>query len=335
LDTYLLPSHQKESPHGDNFSPYGFYHCTFADNTSQVLLHWHEEAEFTIIRNGSAIYQIGSESYRVKQGDILFIAPNTLHAITPDDHGLMVSDTLVFHLDMVGFSIMDQCTISYIRPFYNGTLKPIPHMTDAHPAYRDLYDCIDAALNLASRRPRYYELLLKEKLNHFFFLMLNHSCMTETKISKSAALYIEKVKHALLFIQENYKEPLTVNQLAGLCNFSEVHFMKFFKNAVGLPCMEYIIRLRLKIAADLISTTDLSIAEIALESGFNNLSNFNRKFKACYCFTPSDYRKMLRQTDRSYAPGNAVDAAKKAAAGVISENGDDGVARFLEQDSFF
>lgn len=295
MDTYLLPSHQKETKHGNKLAPYAFYHCAFASNAPQVLLHWHEEAEFTIIREGSATYQIDQHTFRVNEGDLLFIAPNTLHSIYLDTGKPMVSDTLVFHLDLLGYSIMDQCTISYLRPFYNGSLKLCPRIESAHPAYQQLFHCVDSALCCVVEQPQYYELLLKEELHHFFYLLFKNNCLTETNISKSTALHIDKVKQALLYVQENYRESITVNQLARLCNFSEVHFMNFFKKAVGIPCMEYIIQLRLKIAADLIATTSHSISEIALDSGFNNLSNFNRKFKTHYHLTPSEYRKEVFQ----------------------------------------
>lgn len=291
MDTYLAPSQQEMTQHGNKLSPYALYHCVFAVNVSQVLSHWHEEAEFTIIREGHATYQIGSETFAVSKGDLLFIAPNTLHSIYLESRKTMISDTLVFHLDMIGYSIMDQCAISFLRPFYNGTLKFTPYMNYTCPYYEEVYDAIDSALYCVNEQPPYYEFLLREKINHIFFLMFKHNCLTETKISKSAAMHTEKVKQALLFIQENYKEPITVGQLARLCNFSEIYFMNFFKKVVGIPCMEYIIQLRLKIAANLIITTTLSISEIALESGFGNLSNFNRKFKANFQVTPGEYRR--------------------------------------------
>lgn len=295
MDTYLLPSHQKEAQqHGNKLSPYALYHCVFSGSAPQVLLHWHEEAEFAIIRKGSAVYQIGQQTYQVNQGDLLFIAPNTLHSIHPQNGIPMISDTLVFHLDLIGYSIMDQCTISYLRPFYNGTLNLAPCMERQHPLYDALYKCVDIALECVRERPQYHELLLKEKLNRIFFLLFQHNCITENKMPKAEALHLEKVKQALSYIQENYKETVTINQLARLCNFSEIHFMNFFKKAVGLPCMEYIIQLRLKVAADLLTTTDLSISEIAFNCGFNNLSNFNRKFKSFYQQTPSEYRKGIQ-----------------------------------------
>lgn len=302
MDNYLLPSYQEKTPHGNKLSPYAHHHSILSDSSSQVLLHWHEEAEFGIIREGSAIYHIGSESYHVHAGDLLMIAPNTLHSVYLEEGRSMASDMLVFHLDLMGYSITDQYTVSYLQPFYNGMLKPVSHISRTTPGYAELYECMDLALNCVKERLPFHELLLKEKLNRLFYLFFQYNYMNEADITRSATLHLEKVKQALLFIQENYKEPLTVSRLAKLCNFSEIHFMNCFKKNVGLPCMEYIIQLRLKVSTDLLTTSTMSVSEIALECGFNNLSNFNRKFKAFYQQTPSEYRNQNRIMRRQLQP---------------------------------
>ena len=82
-----------------------------------------------------------------------------------------------------------------------------------------------------------------------------------------------------------------IEQLADLCHFSPTHFMNFFKKHLGVSCMEYVIQFRLRKAAELLQHSTLPILEIATQSGFNNLSNFNRQFKKYYQITPSQYRK--------------------------------------------
>lgn len=291
MDQYLFPSEKQAVPHGNSLLPFAFYRTTIHSATPGVLPHWHEEAEMTIILTGAASYQVGDDTFQVKRGDLIFIAPNTLHSAYPIPGETLVSDTIVFHLDLLGYPVKDQCTISYLHPLYNGTLRFLSCIDKQNPAYAELLPCVREAFHSITRQEPYFELLLKEKLHRIFYLLFRNQCMVETKISKMAALRIEKIKRALVHIQENYKDPISVTQLADICCFSKVHFMNFFKQTVGVSCMEYIVQLRLKIAATLIRTTDLSISEAALESGFTNLSNFNRLFKNYYHTTPSAYRK--------------------------------------------
>lgn len=290
MENYLYPS-QMEMDHGNSLRPFAYYHSIIHAGSSNVLLHWHTEAEVTIIREGQAVYQVGSEIFSVKKQDLVFIAPNTLHAVQPHQGNTMVSDTFVFHFDLLGYPVMDQCTLTYLHPLFNNTLRLLSHMDHHHPAYGDAYRCLNEIFAGIMEKPPYFELYLKEKLFHLFLLLFQYDCFQKTNISNTASLRIEKIKQALQFIQENYKEPVSVLQLANLCNFSASHFMNFFKQTVGISCAEYIIQLRLKVAAKLLKTTDLSVSDIALESGFGNLSNFNRKFKSHYLVTPSEYRK--------------------------------------------
>jgi len=290
MENYLYPS-QKEIHHGNYLLPCAHYRSILQSASSDILLHWHTEAEIAIIREGSSIYQVGQETFQVKKGHLIFIAPNTLHSVNKIPGYTMTSDTLVFHLDLLGYSMMDQCTLSYLYPIFNNSFRLLSHMEHTHPAYTGLSICLNEIFDCIIKKETYFELFLKEKLHHLFYLLFQNNCITETIIPKTASLRIKKVKQALQFIQENYKEPVSVSQLANLCGFSEAHFMNFFKQSVGITCLEYIIQLRLKIAAHLLKTSNLSISDIALESGFNNLSNFNRKFKKHYHSTPSEYRK--------------------------------------------
>lgn len=293
MHPFLFSSQKQEISKENHLEPYAFFHCVIPINTPNVLLHWHVEAELTYVHTGSAIYQIGEETFYSHESDLIFVPPNTLHSIYPVPGTTHISDTLVFHLDLLGYSIMDQCTITYLRPLFNGSLNLLSHMNKEHPAYKELLPCVKDILTCVTTKDFYFELLLKEKLHHLFYLLFKYNCITETKVTKSTSLHMDKIKKALQYIQDNYKEPITIIQLANLCHFSKTHFMSFFKQRVGISCAEYIIQLRLRIAADLLRTTDLLVSEIALESGFQNLSNFNRQFKSYYGISPKEYRNNL------------------------------------------
>lgn len=293
MEPYLLLSQKQTVIHGDQLTPYAHYHCIMPTILPDVLLHWHVEAEVTIVRDGSATYQIGEETFRSQKGDLIFIAPNTLHSVYPIDGFTQISDTLVFHLDLLGYSIMDQCTLTYLRPLFNGSLRLLSHMNENHPSYPEMSACINEIFICIKNKDTYFELLLKEKLHHLFYLLFKYQCFAKTNISSTTSIHMNKIKKALQYIQDNYKESISILKLSNLCHFSEAHFMSFFKQTVGISCVEYIIQLRLRVATDLLKTTDLSISDIAFESGFHNLSNFNRKFKSYYHITPREYRRQL------------------------------------------
>jgi AraC-like DNA-binding protein len=92
-------------------------------------------------------------------------------------------------------------------------------------------------------------------------------------------------------MQEHYAESITVGELADLCGFSQVHFMNVFKEAIGATCIQYLIEYRLAQAAARLQESDEPVTQIALDTGFQNISYFNRTFKIHYHVTPTAYRR--------------------------------------------
>ncbi|WP_312444822.1 AraC family transcriptional regulator [Lacrimispora sp.] len=291
MEPYLLSSQKQDVNHGTILSPYAHYNCIIPTVLPDVLLHWHVEAEITLVLEGSAIYKIGEETFHSRKGDFIFVAPNTLHSVQPLPGITHISDTLVFHLDMLGYSLMDQYSLTYLHPIYNGFLRPISHMSQNHPLYPEFSECAEQIFLCVKNKDIYFEMFLKEQLHHLFYLLFKYQCFTNTDAAVPANTHMDKVKEAVKYIQENYQEPISICELADLCHFSKTHFMYFFKQTVGITCVEYMIQHRLKVAANLLRASGSSISEIAFESGFHNLSNFNRKFKNHYHMTPLEYRR--------------------------------------------
>ena len=92
------------------------------------------------------------------------------------------------------------------------------------------------------------------------------------------------------YINKHYKEEIRLGQLADMVGMTEVSFSRFFKLRTGKTLQDYITDIRLGYALRMLVDTTMSIAEICYESGFNNLSNFNRIFKKKKMVSPKDFR---------------------------------------------
>ena len=103
---------------------------------------------------------------------------------------------------------------------------------------------------------------------------------------------IETIKTTLTYIQENYKEKIYIRDLAGLIGMNEQYFCRFFKKVIGRSPMEYVNEYRIKKAIHYLKESDLTVTEICLECGFNNMGNFQRLFKRKTGITPLQYRKL-------------------------------------------
>ena len=102
---------------------------------------------------------------------------------------------------------------------------------------------------------------------------------------------IETIKTTLTYIQENYKEKIYIRDLAGLIGMNEQYFCRFFKKVIGRSPMEYVNEYRIKRAIHYLKESDLTVTEICLECGYNNLGNFLREFRKYTSTTPLQYRR--------------------------------------------
>jgi AraC family transcriptional regulator len=95
-------------------------------------------------------------------------------------------------------------------------------------------------------------------------------------------------------IDAHFSEPLTLGALADVAHFSASHLCTAFRRELGLPPLEYVRRIRLARAKDLLTEGRLGVAEVAGAVGFPDASHFSRVFRRCEGVTPAAYRAKRR-----------------------------------------
>lgn len=104
----------------------------------------------------------------------------------------------------------------------------------------------------------------------------------------------DRLAPAMLQIEQRYNEQLTVRVLAHSCSMSESMFTRSFKRVYGCTPVQYLIKVRLEAAKELIATTDLSFEEVANECGFKTAKYFGDMLKKNEHITPRELRAMYR-----------------------------------------
>ena len=104
----------------------------------------------------------------------------------------------------------------------------------------------------------------------------------------------KQIKKVLTKIRNDYSKPLTLDDLAEEAQLNKQYFCRAFRQATGKAPIDYLNYYRIECAAEQLSLSYVSITEIALSCGFNDLSYFNRLFKRSKGVTPSNYRKRFR-----------------------------------------
>lgn len=118
-------------------------------------------------------------------------------------------------------------------------------------------------------------------------LIQSSSTRRETAGAQLRDFYIHE---AVTYMERNYPRDLTVEEVADVCKLNRSYFSKLFKESMGCPPQEFLIRMRLNKAAELMKTSRDSIGDIALACGYPNQLHFSRAFKKRYGMSPREWR---------------------------------------------
>ena len=92
----------------------------------------------------------------------------------------------------------------------------------------------------------------------------------------------------------NYREEIDLERLAEMVNMAEGSLCRYLKQNMGLTIFEYLNQIKTDFACKLLMDNGLSILDVCLDSGFNNLSHFNKQFRKYTGIPPSEYRKRFK-----------------------------------------
>ncbi|MEM9834110.1 MAG: AraC family transcriptional regulator [Bacteroidota bacterium] len=105
---------------------------------------------------------------------------------------------------------------------------------------------------------------------------------------------VDNINISFQYIEKNYQKKIELSNVARELAFSETYTCRFIKQITTKSLTQLVNEFRIAKACELLVNTDLSVSEVYSAAGFNNLSNFNRQFKAVTKNSPRDYRKGFR-----------------------------------------
>ena len=176
----------------------------------------------------------------------------------------------------------------YVAPVVEGKLL-LPRVTDSStPAGRQVVGAFQQVMDLLERRPPAYELRVRAQLLEVFAGLAGSAAQRAPQRESAPA---QGIKAAIEYIQGNYRQPITVSQLAELSHMSSGHFCRLFKKYTFKTPVQYINGVRLSAATDLLLESDRKVLDVAFDTGFNSLSYFIGVFKQSMGCTPTEFRR--------------------------------------------
>ena len=240
------------------------------------------ENNYTVIANG--------KTFHLNVGDILLIPPHMLHKIICDSDGAR----FIFMFNVDSFSIFeDWQTLNPIfmdAYFCSATSRPNIYQ-EIYASFMNMVDIyfsndIFWEINLYSILMRCISVIGKD---HFISTEAGTDILNNYKHRE----HYEKFVNLLNYIDANYQEDLTLEQVANYIGFSKYHFSRLFKQHTNTTFYDYLSHKRIQAAQSLL-TMDIPITDIAFQTGFNNLTTFCRCFKKVTNCSPSEYRNKFR-----------------------------------------
>lgn len=274
----------------DPSSSFIYYH----EKNPFSLWHNHPEYEFCYIKKGEGIRTIGDHIDRFVGGDIVLLGPYLPHEWKCDQH----------YYDKKGMFTGEGFAVQFQEDFIGGKFFSLPENAK-----------LKKCLNDASLGCLFYG-ELKEKIIECILEML-HSDITgrlyklfsifnllaevdDYKLLSSPSFLEPYLKNenegwdkAIQYILLNFQKNIKLQDLLELTNMGSTTFLESFKKHYRMPFKRYLINIRIGYACRLLADDALNISQIAFESGFENLSNFNRQFKTLKGVTPREYKKHI------------------------------------------
>ncbi|WP_298307128.1 AraC family transcriptional regulator [Flavobacterium sp.] len=250
-------------------------------------IHYHPEYEINFIKNGKGVRRIvGDHIEEIDDIELVLVGPNLYHGweLNTCKSKKIHEITIQFHSDLFDEDLLSRRIMSSIKEMFNRSIHGILF---SKKTANDLQERISRLSRL-------------EGMDYFLEIVSILQDMANSRNQRLLSTYTidydkfeddDKMKLVYEFVQKNFAEKISLDDVSDVAMMSAVSFNRFIKKRTGKTFVNYLNDIRVGYAARWLVEKDLSISEIAFKSGFNNIANFNRIFKSIKKSTPSQYRE--------------------------------------------
>ena len=266
---------KENKPHGTKDDPFSTYHIENAGRSFQIPVHWHDEFEI-----------ISGESYIGKTGEAFVVSPGNLH-LMGSQTGTVDYYTFLFPLKYISFRTDDMLDEKLLEPLNSGHLMICPRVKDTAKELCEQLVDIYMAKKDESESKITTQVGTKIILLQFILEMWKKGFVIENDTSGRNTVEKEMVS----YIQQNFTGKISLREFGEQFHLSEKYISRYFKEHFHITLSQYVTYLRLEHAKQLLQDTDIPVTDVAMQSGYQNVSYFIRSFQKAYAVSPLKYRK--------------------------------------------
>jgi AraC-like DNA-binding protein len=265
--------------------------------------HYHPEIELLYCIKGKGTNFVGNCIRNLEEGEILLFGKNLPHTRQRDrayyearPSEVPSSVVIQFREDFLGERFFEINEFQHIGDLLDRALRGLKFVGKIREEISErllmLHD-LDPSSAVLELLAILGKMAVSEE--YIFLNPVNYVSTVHEKSSQK----INKVYH---YTVENFRQPITLNDVASLTSHSPAAFCRYFKTRTRKSYIQYLTEIRIAYACELLMEGNQDVSEVCFASGFNNLSHFHKQFKKLMKLTPSEYRDQgkMKSPDTQY-----------------------------------
>ena len=252
-------------------------------------LHFHDEFELNFIKNAKgARRMIGDHISEIDELELILVGPNLQHAwFTNKCRSHAIEEvTIQFHKDLFDEKMLRRNQLNFIKTMFEKSVRGISFT-------RETIISVSSRLKALNQKKGFDSVLELMSILHQLSTSKNMRTLSDSSFNNTEQFSYNsrRIEKTFEYMNNNFDKQITLSEVAKISNMTQVSFSRFFKKRTGINFIDSLNEIRLGNASRMLIDTTHSIAEIAYNCGFNNLSIFNRIFKTKKKCTPKEFRE--------------------------------------------
>lgn len=281
---------QKElKQHGNEQFPFLVSYQKLSEYESgSFMWHWHPEIEITYVQKGTMCYKVNHMVYHLKEGDIVFNNSGALHSGTMENQKDCAYIPVTFDSRLIYGFFQSTVNSKYVDPVIQDSMLPAICIDQSEPWHKPFREYLLRIIDLDEKKPDFYELDITICLQSMWRLLLEHITY-EPQASKENSLEYDRIKKILSYIEENYQNKITLNDIAGHIHLCESECTRLFKRHMNTTLFAFLQEYRIERSLEFLQD-DQPVSAVADKAGFSDPNYYSKVFAKIKGCSPREYR---------------------------------------------
>lgn len=292
--TILVDSARRElEKHGTETFPMTVNHDDlWSFEGKNVPIHWHNDLEINLIREGEAIFQVYQKSYRVRTGEGFLLNRNVPHSCSSPGNEHVRYSTILVRPDFLYGDFGSDVERKCFQPFLQNSAIPCIYLTGFDENGKEILQKLNQVEEAFDRKRFCYELKIKGLLCEAFAMILYGHRQELTKFVPANLQELERLEKMLNYLNMHFTEVISLQDLADQVHLSREVCCRLFKKMTGKTITGYLEEYRVNKSFSLVQSGQYSMTQITEMVGFSNPSRFASAFRKRFGCNPGEYNSV-------------------------------------------